>query len=1207
MKSSKFFLIIFILLITLISCPVGISEEILKEKNQLKNQMDNTIILPENVKNLEASILEDDRIILSFNGQKSTEFSSLYYVIKYRIYGEVDEKSYTVPANFSGIYSIPFYLKKGTHAVFSVQTCAEFINKEGKKEVKIINSEEVEGAVLPEIILDKKPGTNSTDVELYWDVTVLNKKFTQGELLYDSYSYSLVRITRGIETVIYNNGRDDHFTDKPFGTASYKLYLNLGYKEVASETISVKGSSILKCPPVKEFNVSTSSYALKEGIKVSWIMPILPEDVDINNTAYRFKLERTKLGEDSWEEIIGKYTDVYSDDYEYTLLEKGETSFSYMDYDVEPNTKYQYRISAFYYLINDGFIDYESDPAVSEESYRRFEPTLLRIDLENSNNVLDAENAEVNFNIMLSWNFEGETNVQYNEITPTYRLIRINEKDNSQVVIDDIDFTSLSYNDSFVLEDDSIFNDASYSYVLQIKYADDDFSEEIHSDCAYEYEGADEFKQLIKNVRASTNLAGKVTLNWEFRNKGEELYDAGKITYKLYSGDSRTNILNPVTDVEFNKNTVSINNLPDDYSSYYRLVSEYVDDENILHEDVQVSKNEGKTLGTPTLLEVTEGKYISKIDGSFNSVDNVTSYLVKYRVSGSDDIWQEKEVNTLDSFTIEKEDLSEEAGTLYDFNVYAIDTEGNMTHGCASDTGCLFGLANLNSSIISDLDIETDKESNSFTVNWNGSDIKGAFSYQVDVVIPAKDNISSGTLPANTFEYIFDSSDFDINNDSVLPSDGFDVVLTVYNKENEKISKNIGKAIWLYAPTNIKAAKAESMDSITVSWNVVPNANGYKIYIKHGVEEDYKELTSVFVTTTSYVYKFSDIADGTYPDTYFKVQAVLNNHVSEMVNTFSFDSENEFDNLGYVLKAPEYIVPRIGDSILNDSDTFKVEWTKVKGAEWYVITDKKGTVEKEYVVSNDDLTLETNGNVSYNFPDMEMTSEVNWNHDFSIKAARVVEGIEIYSKSSSTVSFQVYRYLSAKETLNVLHSKLNVHLKAADYYFWVDQGKDWWPYSANIFSDGDNSLTYTYSNGSENVKIQNTKGTDAFGHTGESSSQTDANRGRILITNLSLGGGLVVSSKDIRIGVTGSIAGGDNDLKQLRTTGNPTFTISYPSKFDKNGVKFTSTVNISSDITFRKDEGLAGGYTVNVNGKITNISYSDYINLDNSIEINAKH
>ncbi len=106
-----------------------------------------------------------------------------------------------------------------------------------------------------------------------------------------------------------------------------------------------------------------------------------------------------------------------------------------------------------------------------------------------------------------------------------------------------------------------------------------------------------------------------------------------------------------------------------------------------------------------------------------------------------------------------------------------------------------------------------------------------------------------------------------------------------------------------------------------------------------------------------------------------------------------------------------------------------------------------------------------------------------------------------------------------------------------------------------------------------------------------------------------LGGNIFVSSKKIRIGVNGGYAGyySDNELNQLRSTENPTFTISYPSAFNVNGATPECSVNISSDITFRADDGLEGSYTVKVNGSITNISYADFYNTPGSVPIRAQY
>jgi len=245
-------------------------------------------------------------------------------------------------------------------------------------------------------------------------------------------------------------------------------------------------------------------------------------------------------------------------------------------------------------------------------------------------------------------------------------------------------------------------------------------------------------------------------------------------------------------------------------------------------------------IGTPTGVTAVVASSNS-ITVSWSAVTSATGYRI-YRSTSSGGTFSEVGTSTTTSFT----DTGLTAGTTYYYKVAAENSGGTGPQSNA--------VSALTRPDIPDGVTATAVSSSSITVSWSA--VTGATGYR----------IYHSTSSSGTFSEAGTSTTISFTDTGLTASTAYYYKVAAYNSGGTGEQSSVVSAVtFIGTPTGVTAAVASS-SSITVSWNAVASATGYRIYRSTSSGGTYIEVgtstTTSFTDTgltvgTTYYYKVS--------------------------------------------------------------------------------------------------------------------------------------------------------------------------------------------------------------------------------------------------------------------------------------------------------------------------------------------------------------
>jgi len=1168
--------------------------------NPLESKVSDTtlaMLTPKTVSDLCATINDPSSITVTFNGQSDMDDYQMYYTLSYALGPDFDDTKEVVITPARGVSAISYTfssLPAGTQMLVWVTTHIAYAQTSGSKKVlESTSSAVVEGATLPAVSLYSV--MEGSTVNLYWSADALYSALdpTGNTPLYPNYTYTLKRISGTTEKTVYEGNKKNSFTETVAGNAVSVTYtLTLSIKDAAgaslsddpiTSTLMVTTDSSSEPEPAEELTASGESDILKDAVMVRWTLPDYISTV--KNPEYRVILERSVHGAGEWTKLIDKGTAINNDTYAYTKLdEEGRASYAYKDGSVLSNTLYDYRITTYYLVNGANYIRQDKDivpTAAGTPGFKVWLPTDFAV--TNTGTAVGTVDGSGNYPVTanLAW--------KYGQSLPLgMQFVVVRSDEYATVKLSGV--TEKTLQDSFTLEPkktdyDTRF-DHTYHYSIMLDYGDGTTSEVLAAPENVIYTTSFEKVDYITDWSVTTDLSKKIILSWKLNlisSKGNDLsLEKEKLSYTLQESDTlngRTDatVLLDSTDAT-QKDQFVFDETAQTYTitldreggtkKYYRLTAKYSDAGNATYDGTTtVVLPVGSTLGVPRNLTASDGISTEKIVISFEPVDGAQTYALYYRKNGTSDEFVSLCQGTDTSYEFTLGQGTKEAGTVYDFQVSAIDSNGIETTPSAVETGCLLGPASLNATAT------TNTNTDSFTVSWDA--VAGAVKYTANVY---RDSVSDATyighkeLDANgaltyslVFSHVADVDLFNANDKNPYPLSGsYLVTIVPQHDEDTVVSEGLltpVKGCWFGPPSGIIASKAEAANAITVKWNAVDDATKYHLYGSTDnatwklVARMDESSTTATVTTTA--------------DTYYTVESA-NDSLTSAKQVVTDNS-----NYGYVLKAPESF------QVYNSTDKsyFTAVWSVVPDAKGYVILDNAKSVAVDAstlvagassAIPSGDGYLKLDGKtITYCFTGYEVTSDpAKWLHSLSIASTRNDLSMPIQSDYSSEQA-KMYRNLTHKEILNIVLDLLKTEVANANTQF----SGDWW---SGLLAGANK-----YQNSSGSVSILSATGT------------TQGKGGSITMTETP------VADTEFKVSTDGSIVVFASDANKDLLAGNlGTDPLQY---IEEGSLKLTlpacyGGVAATVKITTKLDViNKTGAYSVTYNGETKNFSYADVV------------
>lgn len=650
----------------------------------------------------------------------------------------------------------------------------------------------------------------------------------------------------------------------------------------------------------------------------------------------------------------------------------------------------------------------------------------------------------------------------------------------SELIFTDTDIITISN------EEDK--NENGYQYTIILKNKDSEESVAITSNIVYTYPSIESIS-FVKSFSASEKKdnAGVITLSFDIISE-EELkkvqkdLDVNNITFALYRGsiaaDKKEIKAFTYNEIKALNGVYEDNNdgkkLSNGASYYYQLRAIYNDESSIYNKIYQLKNIESaKTLESVKTLSATKSTSTTAITLTFNNVEDALGYEVEYAEYESDKTEYsftkvpnefititKTDENAIASFT--KDTGTANAGKKYIFRVNALDSKNRSTAPTnITDVGYLYGPYgfSVNASNYNADDIYSDR----IELKWDA--IENTSKYEIDVYLT---NDKSGT-PLNTYTSRTNSFTFstkytenDTSVDYPLSRPYYFVVRPILSKD-ETISSEflpLTEGSWIQPPKNIVASKAESWNSVSVSWdNIGEKAKAYKVYrkIQNG---DWQRIADVQNTANASSLSFVDTSAKNNIDYEYSVTSILASKLVESEKQTRFSSHNSInDNIGYLLSPPETAI-FTGDN----EDVYTIEIKPFKTRTGHIIEITDGNYNGQYIVKeNDDkFTVDKNGtltltdvlsvtkndygiiSIKFNRP----TLVDSFKHNIYVKTLNEVDNLQ--NTSSSYELVVTPKKVQHEEIVNVTNSIIKELLVPANEHM----GGDWWGRSQWSY-DGD--------------------------------------------------------------------------------------------------------------------------------------------------------
>ncbi len=597
----------------------------------------------------------------------------------------------------------------------------------------------------------------------------------------------------------------------------------------------------------------------KSSISVDFKVPEIPSYLKELNVEYRFRIMRISNGV---VEVIHRETEAIE------FVNEGGY-YHFVDENLSPNTKYSYAFLSYYLFTEDGiyYVQRDTEEVISPESSyclsapRDVNATLTPTPAEQHTNYTLELNWFVDYEIpadavfIISPNevsdLEG-SGIEPIEVPLTDESINFSASTEEE-------YHMVSYKkEQKPLTDEEAKKKHTYVYTVTMK-SGDVTSQTVTSSASNTVDTVPSITEVvyISNFKADTRaLGGRTSLSWDIANElpAELNKENIKLTIyryinKDYSGERVVISDIPYTDESYEDINSSDNKIEDGTTYYYVAQAVYSDDGTDYNGTETLAYTEATTLGSVTGLTATNGTSLTESLLIWNAVSGAESYAVYYRefeneefklATNSEGYFDDTD-NTMYHFT--KDANTVEAGTIYEFKVIALDSEGNGCSGGESAKGSILGPNNLQPKVTSGAD--------RITFSW--TPIEGPDRYQLFIYdsIDATEAKISKRIDVDTTEYVlkYDSEDLqgDIFAEYPLSRDFYfsiaPVTDSVIGMETVRIQGS-----WIQPPKGITATKGDYRDMVKISWQPVAGASGYNVYRRLAGSSDvwkYVETTNV--------------------------------------------------------------------------------------------------------------------------------------------------------------------------------------------------------------------------------------------------------------------------------------------------------------------------------------------------------------------------
>lgn len=881
--------------------------------------------------------------------------------------------------------------------------------------------------------------------------------------------------------------------------AEVQFSVNMRIEE--EDLLSTKTDITLKADPSlipnKIKNADTTN-GLKNRIAINFEASPMNDGVDGKQV---FKIERTAVKTNSTTVILDN-----TDEKNQPLLKENEENkllYTFVDNTASINTEYKYTISPYYEIQkgnNTSFYTSDESSITVEKAY-----TLPYVeDFTGALSVLNESAQEEKDKYKLFDDINEKTTYKpvltftlpsfVSKDSLTYSLFRSNVANRNTVNIEPNDGENTDSNNVYIFEDqplpevkegekftfidtveisnDDDKNENGYQYTIIIKNADKEFGNAITSNIVYTKPSIEQI-DFIKSFSASDVKynAGGITLNFEIISDTElqkinTTLSLNNIIFTLYRGNIAADkeVIKTYSYEEFkalNGTFVDDNDgkkLNNGSSYYYQLRALYKDENSEYNNIYQIKNIENaKTLKAGSTLTATKGTSTKGITLTFEKVDEATDYAIYYKEEGatnrikatSDIISIDKENGTA-LFT--KDVNTANAGRKYVFFINAVDANKSETNETiVSDTGYLYGPYGFKTDATNYT--TTDIYSDKIVLNW--TEIPNTNKYEIDVYTDKyKSNIlNTYSTKSNSFTFKISDVENDTSLDFPLSRPYYFVVRPLLSKD-ETISDEflpIMEGSWILPPKNITASKAESWNTVNISWdNIGEGTMVYKVYRRELNGSEWERIADVQNTTSKASITYVDSSAKNNKDYEYTVTSIIENGLKESNKQTRFDNiENLASNVGYLLSPPETAIVTE-----NANSEFIIKIKPFKNIESHILTIDNGGYSEKYIIHEQDglfsvdkesedasdVTInKSNGIITVTMKRPTIVDAIDYK--IHIKTLNEKDGIQNTS-SAYDVSVSPEK-ISHKEIVNVTNGILKDLLIPADEHM----SHDWWGFS----------------------------------------------------------------------------------------------------------------------------------------------------------------
>lgn len=882
------------------------------------------------------------------------------------------------------------------------------------------------------------------------------------------------------------------------------------------DLLSTKTDITLKADPSlvpNKIKSADTTNGLKNRIAINFEASPMNDGVDGKQV---FKIERTAVKTNTVTVILDNM-----DEKNQPLLKENKENkllYTFVDNTASTNTEYKYTITPYYAVQkgkNTSYYTSDESSITIEKAYtlpyvEGFTGALSVLndaaqDEKNKYKLVDDVNKKTTYKPTLTFTLPSFVN----NTGLTYSLFRSNVANRNTVNIEPNDGENTDSNNVYIFEDqrlpevkegekftftdtveisgDDDKNENGYQYTIIIKNADKEFGNAITSNIVYTKPSIEQI-DFVKSFSASDVKynAGAITLNFEIMTDAElqkinTTLSLNNITFTLYRGNIAAD-KEVIKTYSYDEIKALNGKFVDDNdgkklnngSSYYYQLRALYKDENSAYNNIYQIKNieNAKTLNAVKSLTATKGTSTKGITLTFEKVDEATDYAVYYkeegatnRIKATSDIISIDKENSTALFT--KDVNTANAGRKYVFFINALDANKNeTTETTVSDTGYLYGPYGFkaNATNYTTSDIYSDK----IVLNW--TEIPNTNKYEIDVYTDKyKSNIlNTYSTKSNNFTFKLSDVENDVGLDFPLSRPYYFVVRPLLSKD-ETISEeflSVVEGSWILPPKNIVASKAESWNTVNVSWdNIGESARSYKVYrrVKGSTSWSGTPVGNVQNDLDSQRIEYSDFNVDENVDYEYTVTSVIANRLieSEKQSRFVLANNKLYDNVGYLLSPPETALVTE-----NSNEEYTVEIKPFKNIQNFVIDMTDGNYGGKYIIKaegdtfktettgvlNTDVKVSKNeyGIISVTFKRSPMLLVDSFSHKVSVQTLTEKENSDETSASYEII--HTPKKISNKEIVNLTNPILYELLTKANAEF----DGDWWGNQKTSKGDGYN-------------------------------------------------------------------------------------------------------------------------------------------------------